>query len=115
MTIERAPRRDRYTIIDNRVLEDDRLSFRSKGLLAYLLSKPDNWKTNREHLAMVGPDGVMGVRASMSELEAAGYVVRHRERDSVGRWTWRSVVHETPITGDAESERPPHRKAAEAS
>jgi len=38
--IVRTPNRDRFTIIDKRALEDDRLSWRARGLLAYLLSKP---------------------------------------------------------------------------
>ncbi|MFW2440514.1 MAG: hypothetical protein ACN4GR_14220 [Arenicellales bacterium] len=43
-TIIRATRRDRYVTIEQHVIEDARLSWAARGLLAYLLSKPDDWK-----------------------------------------------------------------------
>ena len=33
-----------FVMMDKTFLEDDRLSYKAKGLLAYLLSKPDDWK-----------------------------------------------------------------------
>jgi len=107
MSIERAPRRARYTIVDNTVLEDPRLSFKAKGLLAYILSKPDHWRTNRDHLASVGKDGVAAVRSAMTELEKAGYVVRRRVRGTSGQWDWHTIVHEVPVTKDPETARTP--------
>jgi len=32
-----------YTIIDNRTINDDRISWDALGLLTWLLSKPDQW------------------------------------------------------------------------
>jgi hypothetical protein len=95
--IERAPRRARYTTIDNQLVEDDRLSYRAIGLLVYILSKPDHWTTNRDQLAAVHQEGVTAVRSTLAELEQVGYLERRRERTPDGMFVWRSIIHEVPV------------------
>jgi len=103
--IERESRRERYTSISNRSLEDASLSFKARGLLAYILSKPDHWKTNRDQLAAASTDGVAAVRTGLQELECAGYLTRHRHKDpETGTWTWKSVVHEVPVPEERRTE-----------
>jgi hypothetical protein len=58
------------------VLEDQRLRFKSKGVLAYLLSKPSDWRACIAHLAKVGPDGRDSVTTAINELERLGYMAR---------------------------------------
>ena len=41
--IVRGPRPDRFTIVDNEILRNHALSFKARGLLAYLMSMQDNW------------------------------------------------------------------------
>lgn len=43
-TIRRAARRHRYVIVDQAAVEDTRLSWAARGLLTYLLPRPDDWK-----------------------------------------------------------------------
>ena len=43
-TIHRAARRHRYVIVDQAAVADTRLSWAARGLLAYLLPRPDDWK-----------------------------------------------------------------------
>jgi len=95
--IERAPRSRSFTVLDNQVVNDPALSFGAKGLLAFILSKPDHWRTDRDHLARQGPDGEKAVRALLRELEQAGYLTRQRHRDRHGRIGWKRVVHELPV------------------
>ena len=95
--IIRAPRpRAHFTVLDNRVLRDSTLSWKARGLLAYLLSQPDGWRTSSERLARVGPDGRDAVRSAMRELEDRGYVARLRRQDDAGRWQTLVVVREDP-------------------
>lgn len=95
--IVRSPRPDRgFTILDNLTLRDPRLSWKARGLLAYLLSMPDNWRTNADHLVHCGPDGRDSVRAGLRELEAAGYLERRKVRDANGRWTSETVLYDRP-------------------
>lgn len=97
MSIIRAPRPDAdYVLIRNDVLRDDRLSYRARGILAVILSRPDNWRTDSVSLARGGTEGRDAIRSSLNELEAAGYIVRHRMQDERGRWRQVALVYDTP-------------------
>lgn len=96
--IVRAPRpKAHFTIIANDLLRNNRLSLRARGLLAMLLSYPDNWRTSAEQLAKVCVEGRDAIRSTLAELEAAGYILRRRVQaiDS-GQWSTETVVFDTP-------------------
>lgn len=63
-----------FTRIDNRLLNDSRLTFAARGLLCFLLSKPDKWVLIKEHLINSSPAGSGVVSKLLTELEEAGYV-----------------------------------------
>ncbi len=84
-TIIRAPRRDRFLIIDQRAIEDERLSWAARGLLGYLLSKPDDWKVLVNDLRKRGDLGRDGIYRLLRELRDTGYMQFVRERDRQGR------------------------------
>jgi len=84
-TIIRAPRRDRFVIMDQRVVEDDRLSWAARGLLGYLLSKPDDWKVLVNDLRKRGDLGRDGIYRLLRELRTVGYARYVRLRDRYGR------------------------------
>ena len=84
--IIRTPNRNRYTIISKVPLEDGRLSWKARGLLSYLLSKPDNWTVVVAHLVKEAPDGRDSVRAGLRELEDAGYIRRTKKQGHDGQF-----------------------------
>ena len=89
-----------YAQIANSMLEDEDLSFKAKGILAYLLSRSDNWKVYQAQLADLGPDGETAVRSGIEELMKLGYLERqpHRNEDgTIAEWVY--IVHESPIDG----------------
>lgn len=98
--IRRCRRQTNFTMISNVGLEDKRLSWKAKGLLAYLLSKPDDWLVIGTHLAGVGPDGRDAVATGLLELEACGYLVRKTLRDETGRFVHESEIYDEPIFAD---------------
>lgn len=100
MTTIRVERRRRFTTIDRSVANDQRLSFRARGLLVWLLDKPDDWRVNSTQIANHCPEGRDAVRAALAELEQCGYLTRQRVQGSKGRWCTDVVVHETPVTED---------------
>ena len=95
--IRRGPRPATYTVVDNDILRNHALSFKARGILAYLLSMPDHWVCRVNHLASVGPDGRDAIRTGLKELETYGYLTRHKERDELGRVRTVTVVHDYPV------------------
>lgn len=97
MTIIRAPRPTQgYTVVSNTTLRDQRLSWKARGLLIYLLSLPDNWATNSTHLARMAPDGRASVLSGLKELEQAGYLRRGRKQNAAGQWSTITTIYDTP-------------------
>lgn len=87
--IRLSARRGGYTVLDNSLFSAG-LSFRAMGLLAYLLSKPDNWQVSVSQLVeqvanSSHPDGRDAVYAVLAELRAAGFIERTRLQDADGR------------------------------
>src|SRR4051794_9053866 len=85
-----------YTQIVNRVLTDDRLSWEARGMLAYLLSKPDDWQVRFSDLRRQGGRGRDSTQRILKELAAAGYRVRVCRHLADGRWYWESHIYEQP-------------------
>jgi hypothetical protein len=83
-------------IVRNAVIRDPRLSLRATGLLVRVLSRPDDWRIDRDSLASECKEGQAAVRSALAELEAAGYLVRMRRQDARGRWVTESVLYDTP-------------------
>lgn len=94
-----------YTVISNDCIRDSRLSFKARGLLVLLLSYPDGWKVNTEHLTTQSEkDGRTSVLSALKELEQFGYLTRTQIREN-GRITgYESVVREIPESGFPQSE-----------
>jgi hypothetical protein len=95
--IEREQRSRRSVTVDAEPIEDGSLTWQARGLLVYLLSKPDHWRTDRNHLATQAPNGLSAVRSILAELELAGYLTRERVRADGGRWSWKHVIHERAV------------------
>lgn len=98
MPIKRAPRKQHFTIIPNQSLEDDGLSFKARGLLAFMLSKSDDWEFYERELIKHTTDGRDAVRSALRELANHGYLVRKQGQKPAGggftqsEWT----VFDTP-------------------
>ena len=87
MAIVRIPKVNNYTIMSNHHLTDPNLSLKAKGLMSYMLSRPDNWDFTIEGLARQNMEGVDAIARIIREVEARGYVVRSRTRNKAGKFT----------------------------
>lgn len=93
MTIQRAARpQTGYTIIRDDVLRDDRLSYRARGVLAAILSRPDNWTTTAERMVIKSGEGRDAIRTALKELETAGYIQRVKVQNDKGLWSTVTMV-----------------------
>ncbi|SFS76063.1 helix-turn-helix domain-containing protein [Paenibacillus sp. 453mf] len=103
-----SKRENGYAVIDTYFLSDDRLSFKAKGVLSYLLSKPNGWQVFVADLVKRSKDGRDSVYSALRELEAAGYVERRQMRDEqTQRITGvETIVYERPIMDEPGADIP---------
>ena len=72
----------RGVIIDARALEDPNLSFRAKGLLAYLQALPHGQGSDVRSLEKVSLEKKAAIKTALKELADNGYVARIEESES---------------------------------
>lgn len=90
---------DHYAIISNGFLRDAELSFKARGIGAYLLSHAEGFSTTAEKIATANCCGVGQIRAGLLELEQRGYLVRERNRDPLGRVTGTDyLIQDKPVS-----------------
>jgi hypothetical protein len=94
-------------VISTKLAEDAGLSFAARGMMLYLLCKPDNWQVRMGDLERAANGmGEQATRTVFGELEAAGYVVRTKARNpKTGQWVYDTTVYESPVAVDAPTER----------
>lgn len=84
-----------FTVLPTATLEDSRLSFRARGILAYLIAKPDSWKVRTESITQAGKEGRDAVRDAVKELKALGYYRVATERNDNGHLFSITEVYDT--------------------
>jgi hypothetical protein len=86
-----------YVIVNKEFVNDPLISWKAKGILLYLLSKPDDWKVYESDIICHSTDGRDSVRSAIKELIENGYIIRSRKRDEKGRLNSAEyVVYEIP-------------------
>lgn len=75
----------RFSKIAHRWSRDERLSWKARGLLAWLNSHAPGFRISEKRIICAAPDGRDATRTAIRELESHGYLVRERERGSDGR------------------------------
>jgi hypothetical protein len=111
-TIIRAKHKDEYFRMQRKTAQDENLSFEARGMIAYLLSKPDDWEIQVHDLKQKCAKG--RVYRILDELVENGYLEkRTKYRDDKGHWQWTPYrLHERPIdniiplTENAETDTP---------
>jgi len=95
--IIRKAKVQKFTQIDNASIYDASISWKAKGILLHILSRPDNWQFYESEMCNHATDGRDSLRSGIKELEAAGYLVRTRVRGEKGYLKeYEYLVYETP-------------------
>ena len=90
-------KRNNFVMLDKGFLEDSRLSYKAKGILAYLFSKPDNWKVVIKDLMNHAKDGRDSVYAGLKELRTFGYYSKEPVRNEKGVILYyEGIIYEDP-------------------
>lgn len=83
MAVYRIKKSTNFTAIDNRFIDDPRLSAKAKGILVYLVAKPPDWKVYENDIIGHMSDGRDAIRSGLKELRTAGYIMRRQARTVV--------------------------------
>ena len=112
MSIVRAPRpKGNFYILDKRISEDCNLSWGARGMLIFLLGKPDNWRVSIQNLVneTSGSNRKSGrdaVYAFLAELKDAGYITVFQNRSESGAFGETDYLvheHSEPLTAKPEA------------
>lgn len=95
MTTHRVHKNKNYSVIHNEAVINSAMSFKAKGILWYLLSKPDGWECRTVDLIAHSTDGKAAITSGLVELEDNGYIVRWKQNaPETGKFIYRSEVFE---------------------
>ena len=100
-----------FTVIPNALLRDQRLSCRERGLLVWMLSKPQEWNFSHKSLLAELPFDKKGtVQACISKLEETGYlrIVQERKQGKLGKTQWYVYDVPYPDIRDTDNRLPPY-------
>lgn len=96
---------DGFTMIPHDMTNDSSLSLAAKGLLLYMLSKPDGWKLRVADVAKRCNNGEASIRSALKELRMTGYAHYARPAHVGEPGVWRfcdwpefAVIAETAMT-----------------
>lgn len=82
------------------------MSFRARGILISVLSRPDNWRTSADSLANESIEGRGAILTALKELENFGYLERTKYQNELGHWVSDSLIYDKPRYGKPTSVEP---------
>jgi hypothetical protein len=80
-----------FSWLPNEIINNPNLSWKAKGILLYLNSKPEGWKFNYRDIQRRAKDGMAALRSGVKELQDHEFLTITPERDDKGEieeWTW---------------------------
>lgn len=86
-----------FTTVPNTTAQDNRLSLKARGLLAYLLAHPDDWQVRSRQIANDVPDGREAVQRALRELGHYRYYRIVNEHQADGTFKNITDVSDSPV------------------
>ncbi len=88
---------DPFARVSKEMLDNPKLSWKSKGILAYLLGKPEHWVIRTTDIERRSTDGHGAIRTALNELRLAGYakLTQIREEGRITGWAYK--VSDRPV------------------
>lgn len=110
--IIRVEKSKNYSVISNEFLRRDDLSWKAKGIMAYLLTLPDDWTIYTTEIMKHATDGRDGFRKGWNELKKAGYIETRQQKEGGKFGKSETIVHELPLNADITAFPPRTEKPA---
>lgn len=103
MSVIKINKSTNFSIISNDVINDNRLSWKARGILVYLLSKPNDWTVKRNDLINNSEeDGERSVKSALKELVNLGYAKlkkgEYRDKDGKNKFGSFYDIYEQPVS-----------------
>ncbi len=70
-----------FTQVDNEILNDEKITFKAKGLYAFIYSKPNGWDFSAKRISLQTKEGEDSVQNTLRELESFGYLTRMKSKN----------------------------------
>lgn len=97
-TIFRVEKNANYVVMSNHHLRNREMSLKAKGLLSLILSLPPEWNYSLSGLCAICKESQTAMRSALKELEKHGYLIRKRQKNSLGHFEYEYLVYEIPHT-----------------
>ena len=96
ITVKRSPVRP-YSMVYDDILMDERVGWRARVLLAWMLGRSDGFQIHIWYIRKVFRLSEQQWVHARKEMQSAGYFLQKRIRDENGRIRWHHVVADTPV------------------
>ena len=104
-TIFRVEKNANYVVMSNHHLRNKEMSLKAKGLLSLILSLPPEWNYSLAGLCAICKESQTAMRSALKELETNRYLVRKRQKNSLGHFEYEYIVYELPHTENVYTEK----------
>ena len=97
--------RERYGTVPISILNSPLLSFKAKGVYAYIQAKPDGWDFSSKRIQNETKESIDSVQASLKELENNGLLIREKQPNNRIKYILTNVIQEKAIQEKAIQEK----------
>ena len=98
-------KKDKFTLIDNNLINTPILTPKAKWILIYILSKPYDWEVYQNDITNHANAGKQSIRSGIQELIKRGYITRTKKRNDKGQFVgYEYFAYEKPINSITLSE-----------
>ena len=87
-----------FTPLSNKLLQDNKLSLDTRGLLAFIISLPPDWVVYKENIQKQLGFGRKKMDRIWSEAKKAGYLRVEKFRQTDGTWNYTYTISDVPLS-----------------
>lgn len=94
--VVRSEKQSDFTVIDNNIFRNKRLSLKARGLLGTLLSLPEDWEYSLNGFENMLKENETAIKSAINELKRNGYLAVDKSKNSEGKFEYTYNIYEKP-------------------